>query len=389
MHLCVVSFKECWQNGDGTWLSTGGFPLQMDAIGSLFDDLTLVIVGGERGHGGMALPSRGRVVPLRRPSGTGTARKLDVIRHLGYYTRTIAACVRQADAVHVPLPGDMPFLGMVVALALRKRVLARYCGAWEKTPQTSLMNQVTKRWMRHFAAGPHVMLATGEGIAPPAPAMRWIFATALSRAELERPAPALDRGLGHPPRLISVGRLSREKGVAVLLNAVAQLRREGYTPLPPVTIVGDGPERRTLEAQVADLGCRGVITFTGQLTRGELAAQFALADVCVQPSLTEGFSKAWLDAMAYGLPVLSSAVGAAPAVIGRAGERGWLVPPGDAPGLAGAIRRVLAGPIDWPALRRRCRSYVEGRTLEAWAHEIGRACAQRWGLRLEGGKLRA
>src|SRR3972149_2732183 len=76
MRLCVVSFKECWQDGEGTWVSSGGFPLQMAAIGSLFDDLTLVVVGGERGEGGMPLPPWARVVPLRRPSGAGTRRKL-------------------------------------------------------------------------------------------------------------------------------------------------------------------------------------------------------------------------------------------------------------------------------------------------------------------------
>ena len=389
MRLCVVSFKECWQDGEGTWVSSGGFPLQMAAIGSLFDDLTLVVVGGERGQGGMPLPPWARVVPLRRPSGAGTRRKLSLIRRLPYYLRTIATSMREADTVHVPLPGDISFLGMVVALALRKRLLARYCSSWRKTGQTTFANQVTKGWMRRLAGGRNVMLATGEDGAPPAPAMHWIFATTLSRAELNEIRPDLDRGLADPPRLIAVARLSKEKGSAYLLDAIALLRRGGCTPLPTVTFVGDGPERSALEARVAELGCRGVVTFTGQLTRRELSAQFGRADLCVQPSLTEGFSKVWLEAMAHGLPVLSSDVGAAAAVIGRAGERGWLVPPGDVPSLAAALRRVLAGPIDWSAMRWQCRNYVEGRTLEAWAQEIGQICAQRWGLSLERGKLRA
>jgi hypothetical protein len=388
MRLCVVSSKECWEDGDDLWWSTGGFPAQMAAIGSLFDELTLIVVGRERGVGGATLPSEARVVPLHRRSGAGRRRKLELIHHLGYYLRTIASGMSHADAVHIPLPGDIPFLGMIVAMALRKRVLVRYCGAWERTGQTTLMNTMTKRWMRHFAPGPHIMLVTGEGKAPPAPAMDWIFATALSGDELEQSLPPLDRALNDPPRLISVARLSKEKGTAVLLDAIAQLRREGATPLPIVTIVGDGPERGRLETRAAKVGCRELVTFKGQLTRPELAAQFAQADVCVQPSLTEGFSKAWLDAMAYGLPVLSSDVGAAPFVIGRPGERGWLVPPGDVPALARAIRRIIAGPIEWPQMRRRCRCYVEGRTLEVWAQEIGSVCARRWGWRMEGGKLR-
>ena len=110
-------------------------------------------------------------------------------------------------------------------------------------------------------------------------------------------------------------------------------------------------------------------------------------DVCVQPSLTEGYSKAWLDAFAYGLPVLGTRAGAAETVIGAPGERGWLVDPGDVEMLERALRAVVMEDRDWPALRRRCRAFAEGRTLEAWAREIGRICADQWNGRVAEGKL--
>ena len=123
-----------------------------------------------------------------------------------------------------------------------------------------------------------------------------------------------------------------------------------------------------------------MIVFAGQVDRFELSRQLSKADLCVQPSLTEGFSKAWLDAMAHALPVLASDVGAARSVIGSDGERGWLVPPGDVQALAIALRRVLRGPVDWPALRRRCRQYAESCTLESWAQQIGEICARQWNI---------
>src|SRR5207302_7687109 len=130
-----------------------------------------------------------------------------------------------------------------------------------------------------------------------------------------------------------------EKGVAQLVQAVARLEREGFRPLPRVTLIGDGPERGALERLVGELACGGTITFAGQLDRAALSQHLLDADVCVQPSLTEGCCKAWLDAFAHGVPVLASAVGAGPAVIGRAEERGWLVPPGDVAALAATLRR--------------------------------------------------
>lgn len=389
LRVCAVSFKPCWQDASGRWMSFGGFPFQMAAIASLFDDMTLVIVRVAPRDGGIPLPAHARVVPLRSPRGADLRRKLSVVARMPYLVWKIAASAWNADAVHVPLPGDVPLLGMWIALAMRKRVLARYGGSWVANTQSTFMNRVTKACMRRFAGGRNVMLATGDGAAAPAAGMEWVFSTALARDELERITPRLDRGLSKPPRLVYAGRLSPEKGVAVLIDALGHLANDANAPQPHLTILGDGDERAELEARATAVGCRDRVTFAGQVDRVALSSALDVADVCVQPSLTEGFSKAWLDAMAHGLPVLTSNVGAASAVIGTRGERGWLVPPGDSQELAAAIRRVLVDHQDWTDLRRRCRAYVEGRTLEAWAERIGTMCAAHWGWTMTDGRLRA
>jgi len=389
VRVCVVSFKECWQDSSGDWWSYGGFPFQMAAIASLFDEMTLLICRARPRTGGIRLPPRVTIVPMRLPLSADLARKVDVLAHLYYYVRTIVSGCRDADVVHVPPPGDLPLIGMVVALALRKRLLVRYGGSWAVTSRTTLTNRATRWLMRTFAGGRNVMLATGAGQEPPAPDVSWIFATGLSGAELQAIDAEVDRGLGKPPRLIYAGRLSREKGVANLVKALAALATEGFAPLPEVALAGDGPERDELERLVREVGWEGRITFWGQLDRGALSREMRRADVCVQPSLSEGFSKAWLDAFAHGVPVLSSNVGAARPAIGERGERGWLVPAGDVVALAATLRHVLTASNDWPALRRRCRAYVEGRTLETWAHLIGERCAQQWGLRFVNGRLLA
>jgi len=358
----------------------------MTAVASLFDSMTLLITESDSpGNGGLRLPPSADVVVLRKPVGRDFRRKLSVLANLFYYVSTIARHAARADHVHVPPPGDIPLLGMMIALALRKRLIVRYCGSWRKTRRTTVMNRVTRALMRAFAGGRNVMLATGEAEQPPAPGVNWIFATGVSERELRQIEPATERGLSDPPQLAYVGRLSSEKGVVNLIEAVALLEREGFRPLPEITLIGDGPDRRQLGQRVSELGLDGRIRFAGQLDRKKLNATLDRMDFCVQPSLSEGYSKAWLDAFAHGLPVLASEAGAAPAVIGR--ERGWLVQPGDVDMLAAQMRKVLAEPRDWPALRRRCREFAESRTLEAWAQEIGRLCARQWGVRLVEGKL--
>jgi glycosyltransferase involved in cell wall biosynthesis len=385
--LCVVSGKECWEQSPGVWVSTGGFPAQVGAIGSLFDETTLVIVRGRPREGAIPLPASARVVPLRKPPGRGVLRKAAVGLGLPYYAGRIGSAVAQSDAVYAPLPGDVSFLGFAAAVLLRRRLLARYGSSWVETAQTTRMNRVTRLCMRFFAGDSAVMIATGEGDAPPARGVEWLYATALTRRELDGIDAQYDRGLSAPPRLAYLGRLSPEKGVAVLIQALGRLRSERFEPLPHALLIGDGPQRAELESLAGSLNCADLVTFAGQLDRPGLSRRLSEVDVCVQPSLTEGHSKAWLDAMAHGLPVLASEVGAARRVIGEDGERGWLVPPGDPAALAAQLARVLRSPRDWPALRRRCRAYADGRTLEAWTRRIGELCAVRWRVRYADGRL--
>lgn len=386
MKACIISFKECWQDEGGRWFSYGGFPLQMKAIGSLFQEVDLVITRGHSRAGGLPLPAEFAVTALENPPGRDMRRKMHILMHLPSYLRRLSAFVRPADVVHVPLPGDIPLLGMMVALWMRKPVIARYGGSWVHNDRTTFMNCITQGLMRHYAHGRNVMLATGEGDKPPADGMEWVFVTALTQDEIQHIHPDFERGLSPAPTLAYAGRMSPEKGVVHLIQAAAALNASGQRRVN-VVLAGDGPQRPTLERLARELECGDTVLFTGQLDRVQLSNVMLRADLCVQPSLTEGFSKAWLDAMAHGLPVITSDVGAASGVMGYPGERGWLVPPGRTDRLVETLNRVLSSPIDWPALRRRCRSYVENRTLEAWARWIGNLCADRWDMALVNGKL--
>jgi glycosyltransferase involved in cell wall biosynthesis len=278
-------------------------------------------------------------------------------------------------------------IAMALAIFYRKRLIARYGGSWTTTGVSTPMNRITRALMRHFGGGRNVMFACGEGPKEPAPGVHWLFGTAVTQSDLDAIRPQFERGLSDPPRIICAGRLSPEKGIVNLIRAFHQLISEGFQPLPRLTIAGDGPDRQMLEAISARLGCDKLITFVGQLNPESLSLHFVNADFCVQPSYTESMGKVWLDALAHGLPVLSSAVGSASVVFGNDGERGWLVPPGDVFALAETLKRILRGPIDWPSLRSRCREYVEPRTLEVWGQTIGETCASHWKATFEHGKL--
>jgi len=189
-------------------------------------------------------------------------------------------------------------------------------------------------------------------------------------------------------QLAYVGRLSPEKGVEHLISALSSLRHEHLgNRLPQLTVIGDGPLRRDLTALARSLGCEANVRFVGQLGRDDLFQRLLDIDVCVLPSLTESFCKARLDAMLCGVPVVTTEVGFGRDIVGLNGERGWLVPPGDASKLAAAIKHVVVGPVEWGAMRARCRAYAESHTLEEWTRQIGERCARQWRMAVVDGRL--
>ena len=136
--------------------------------------------------------------------------------------------------------------------------------------------------------------------------------------------------------ILSVGRLSSEKGHAGLLEALGQLRplERGWK----LVLVGRGPDREALEELARARGMSPRIRFAG--FHADVSPFYAIADVFVLPSLTEGSSNALLEAMTAGVPIVASTAGGIPEIV-LDGQTGLLARVGDLPGLAEAIRRLL------------------------------------------------
>jgi glycosyltransferase involved in cell wall biosynthesis len=134
-----------------------------------------------------------------------------------------------------------------------------------------------------------------------------------------------------------VGRLSLEKGVDIFLHAVAQVLNN--LPDTKFVVVGDGPERNSLERMVDDLKLRGSVSMLGR--RDDMPSVYRSFDIMVSPSRQEGLPIAILEGMASGLPIIATAVGEVPTLI-RDGDTGVLLPSADPGALASAIVNLLS-----------------------------------------------
>lgn len=295
------------------------------------------------------------------------------------------------DIVHVHWPLPHALFGAVARAACGARLITHWYGVELRWVQSSL------RWLRWLvrwalrasdavvaissytareierlvAGGVSVRVIPYTTSVPPPPG---------AAPGARRPSP--DGGL----RILFVGRLVERKGVTYLVEAVKRL--------PPdiagrLDIVGEGPERPGLAAQIERDGLDRRVALRGRLSDAALRAAYQSADVLVLPSVvdarsdTEGLGVVLLEAMSYGVPVIASALGGIPDIV-RDGETGLLVPAADPEALAAALRRVAREPglaarlgaagahraasvFGWPAIMAQweeCYAAVTGRRTD-------------------------
>lgn len=145
-----------------------------------------------------------------------------------------------------------------------------------------------------------------------------------------------------PPgkRMIFVGRLAAVKGVAVLLHAFARIRADH--PDAELVLIGDGTERARLEALATELGLEKSV-FLGSKTQDEVAEELSKSDLFVLASFAEGVPVVLMEAMASGLPVVTTRIAGIPELV-EEGTHGLLVSPSAGEELEQAIRRLLDDP---------------------------------------------
>jgi len=179
-------------------------------------------------------------------------------------------------------------------------------------------------------------------------------------------------GAGEPIKFLGVGRLVEKKGFADSIAAYAHYIIGPDAPPATLTIIGQGKLKSALEAQAAKLGVSDRVRFTGGLPHARVQAELDAAHVFVLPSVTasdgdmEGVPVALMEAMAAGLPVLSTTHSGIPELIEHDAS-GLLAPERDPQQLAANMRALALAPQRWPAMgaagAKRVRDEFD---LKAW-----------------------
>ncbi len=173
--------------------------------------------------------------------------------------------------------------------------------------------------------------------------------------------------VGGPPIILGVGRFTRRKDFATLVRAFAQVRKQGPCRL---VLIGDGEERSRLEALAGRLGVADAVDFPG-VTHNPYPYMARAQVLALSSRGGEGSPNVLKEAMALGLPVVSTDCMSGPCEILQGGRLGGLVPVGDASALAQALVDTLAAPPDPERLRAAMEPYSAAASARRYKEVLG------------------
>jgi glycosyltransferase involved in cell wall biosynthesis len=270
------------------------------------------------------------------------------------------------DVVHVATPGPVGLCGLVAARLLDIPLVGSF--HTELGPYTLhltrdlLVAQAMDVWVDWFYRQCRLVLAPTSAVAEALRARGHAQVAVWGRgvdsdgfAPRRRNPELRDHLLGDGNvLLLSVGRLSNEKRIDVLLRAYEHLAE--HTPGARLVVVGDGPARAALEEQ-APYG----VQFLGELRGESLAQVYSSADVFCFPSTTDTFGQVILEAAASGLPTVAAAAGGALELV-RHRSTGLLVPPDDPVAFAASLAEITDDIPFRLALGRRALAWAQRRS---------------------------
>ena len=381
MKLVVVSHKPCWPSAESPsgYATDGGFPAQMRVISELFDQTTLVVPVYTVPAPESTMPLAGHnlsVFPLDLPRGVGQTRRWSLIPWIPRNLPRIWRAVHRAEAVHTPIPGDIGLFGVLFSLLQRKRLFIRHCGAWHRSDRFILRLYI---WLLERIAGEkNVVFATGGDEQAPSqrnPAIRWIFSTTMSAVDMKAIPPKEPWHRDHGPlRLITVARQEPGKNTDQTIRALPALLE--HYPDVMLDVVGNGTALPALKQLATELRLSERVIFHGYLNREGVMNALSRSHIFCFPTESEGFPKAVHEALAWGLPVVSTPVSVLSSLISD--QNGILLDDTEPETIAAAVKSLMADELRLAEMVRNTQATAQKYSLECWRDSIGETLRAAW-----------
>jgi glycosyltransferase involved in cell wall biosynthesis len=376
MQLTVVWHKVIWPSSASStgFAAHGGLGRQVEALSDLFDATRILGASSASGDRPGERPIGGRnvtVIPLSNlpisPVLAWLALPFWLVRNGWAFTREIA----RADAVFPALPSPVGLVALLLALAIRKRIVLRPMNNWSDSKPLWRLERAFLQWI---ADGRTVVFATGGGEAPPANnrAIRWIFSTTVSEADIAADAAPRTLEPGRA-RLVIAGRQLEVEGTRNVLRALPRLVQE--FPSATLDVVGHGGSLERLARLSTELCVADRVTFHEAMTHERVLALLRQADVFCLPAVeNESVRQTVIEALACGLPVITRPM---PFLVDR--RCAVLLTRESPEALAEAVASLLRAPDNYRTMSAEARRTARAYSLERWREIVRESLEQAWG----------
>ncbi len=381
--LAIVRMECFVQDGTGAWVNRGGFVPFVDSLAPYFKSIEVVapVVAGLSVPKGARSFRASNVIFRPLPNLQGLARcwtrGSKALRMLDEWSEGW-------DLVNLRAPDN--FLPMALRYVQEKQIphyvqLVSHPGEVETTAIKNLrpaLRVIARRLWRSqrnaIEEACNGSLCIAHGSAPRDLAESWgARAVNLPSGSISAADMPLQSLRGAPRQLLFVGRVDPEKGLDVLIDCLPTLADLNLELVIAGWSTGDTEQR--LRNQAERLGVAPSVRFIGPVAHGkELFELYHRADIFVLPSTSEGTPRVIGEAMAFGLPVISTRAGGIPDIVEHE-KTGLLVAPGNPQPLGRAIRRMVTDERLRNSIVREANLHLHGRTLESVASAHARAIA--------------
>lgn len=299
-----------------------------------------------------------------------------IIRHFIYFFEILQRATR-ADTIFALDPVSVGFPSLIAAKMLEKKFIVKVVGdyAWEQYVQTSGFITPEEFQKKRFdfitelrRTIEHLVARRADTVIVPSEylkkiVMMWgvleekiiVIYNAFESASAEEDRETIRRRLlwdGYI--IISAGRLVPWKGFDALIELMPEVNKK--IPHAKLVIAGSGPEEERLKAKSRKL--KASVVFTGNVSHDELLSYLKAADLCVLNTGYEGLSHLLLEAMAAGVPIITTSVGGNPELI-ESGKTGLLVAYNDKEALGSALLSIFNDPQHGETLSKNAKDYVK------------------------------
>jgi glycosyltransferase involved in cell wall biosynthesis len=388
VRLAVIGDTQHYFDDEGRLCALEPVVNQLDRWAELFDDVIVCapLDPGPPPLGFAPYRSRNlRIEPLRRAGGNSWLAKLGLIGHVvpwAWKTRQVA---RRVDAVHLRCPCNIGLVAIFSTWRAVRYRYALYAGVWhgyEGEPRFFALQRrlLGSRWFD----GPVSVYASRQldrphlepFFSPSFGDVEWAAAGPGAEAKVERLRDPTHSG---PWRLVTVGRLTRNKNQQAIIRSIPSILGAGIDVR--LDVYGDGPERPGLEQLAEELGVREHVVFNGSVDHGVIMQAFAQADLNLLTTRQEGYGKVLLEGMVHATVPVFARSPVADEIAGG-GSRGIVVP-ADAPEVLAAEVVALVGDRErWAVMAQAARDFSASVTLDVFQDRVRDMLERQWQVEL-------